>query len=282
MTDLNIYNTRIAPTWCPGCGNFPIFNSLKQALARLGLKPHQAVIVADVGCSGNLADFIYTYSLHALHGRALPPAVGIKLANHNLPVIAVIGDGGCYGEGLNHYINLMRGNHDITVLVHNNYLYSLTTGQYSPTTPKGTKTKSTPFGSIEEPINPLAISLANQTTFSARGYSFEPAHLTDLIVKAINHTGFSLIDILQPCVTFNKNQTVEDWYKKRVYKLEKEFSNKHEAIKTALDREKLGIGIFWQEKKAAYHLEDEVLKKSPVVKKPIDNLDISDLIKEFI
>ena len=148
-----------------------------------------------------MADFINVYGFHALHGRALPAAVGIKLANHSLPVIAIIGDGGCYGEGLTHYINLMRGNHDITVLVHDNFLYTLTTGQYSPTTPKGTITKSTPEGAIEEALNPISLALANNTTFVARGYAFEINHLTDLIYQAIKHSGFAKKSLRLSCGT---------------------------------------------------------------------------------
>jgi 2-oxoglutarate/2-oxoacid ferredoxin oxidoreductase subunit beta len=145
LTDPSTLNSYIKPTWCPGCGNFSIWSALKNALISINLPHEQIVIVYDVGCSGNMADFIKTYSFHALHGRAIPPAVGIKLANSDLKVIVVIGDGGGYGEGLTHFLNEMRGNHDIAVLVHDNHRYSLTTGQMSPTTAKGTKTKSTPF-----------------------------------------------------------------------------------------------------------------------------------------
>jgi len=277
----NQFNSHIQPTWCPGCGNFAIFTALKQALAELKIKAYQAVIVTDVGCSGNMADFLKTYTFHALHGRALPPAAGIKLANHNLPVIVIIGDGGCYGEGLTHFINLMRGNHQITVLVHDNYLYSLTTGQYSPTTPKGTVTKSTPEGSIEEPLNPLSLALANQATFAARGYALKTIHLTKLIKQAINHPGFSLIDILQPCLTFNKNQTVENWYQKKVYKLKKPFTKISQALEESLKTDKLAIGKFWQEKKPPYHQAIGFLKK-PLVEKEISNINIKKLIEEFI
>ncbi len=276
------YQTSIAPTWCPGCGNFGVLASLKNALQQLNFKPYEVVIVTDVGCAGNMADFISTFTFHALHGRALPPAVGVKLANHKLPVIAVIGDGACYGEGLQHFINLMRGNHDITVLVHDNYLYSLTTGQYSPTTPKGTITKSTPEGSIEEPLNPLALALANNTTFAARGYALDISGLTSLIVKAVGHQGFSFVDILQPCVTFNKNQTVDNWYKDKIYPLPKTFKDKTKAFKEALRQDKLATGIFWQEKKPSYHTQVSVLEKRTAVSKKIDEVDISRLLEEFI
>jgi len=274
------YNSSIKPTWCPGCGNYGIFQALKSALKELNINPHQAVIVSDVGCSGNIADFIKGYGFHALHGRALPAGAGIKLANHKLPVICIIGDGGCYGEGLTHFINLMRGNHDLTVLVHDNYLYSLTTGQYSPTTPQGMKTKSTPFGAIEHSLNPLSLALANNGGFIARGYAMDPKHLQKLIVQAIQHSGFSFIDILQPCVTFNKKQTLE-WYQQKIYKLDKTFKDKKKAFKNSLKSDKLAIGVFWQKKNKPYHQQIEGLK-TPLVKHKIDKINIGDLVKEFI
>jgi 2-oxoglutarate ferredoxin oxidoreductase subunit beta len=281
MINSNQYNTTCPPTWCPGCGNFGVFAALKQALVKLNLQPHGVMVVTDIGCAGNMADFVNTYVFHSLHGRALPVATGIKLANHNLPVIAVLGDGACYGEGLNHFINLMRGNHDLTVLVTDNYLYSLTTGQYSPTTPKGTVTKTTPNGSIEEPLNPLALALANHTTFCSRGYAFEIQHLTDLIVQAIQHKGFSLVDILQPCVTLNKNQTLS-WYKEKVYKLPAVFQTKEEAMKEAQRTDKLGIGLFYEQQKPSYQEEDVTLKVKPLIDKDISNVNISELVKEFV
>jgi len=277
----NQFDTHILPTWCPGCGNWSIFTALKQALAKNNLQPHEFVVVTDIGCSSNAADFINTYVFHGLHGRSLPVATGIKLANHHLPVIVIIGDGACYGEGLNHFINLMRGNHNITVLVCDNYLYGLTTGQYSPTTIKGTITKSTPNGSIEEALNPLALALANQTTFAARGYAFDLSHLTNLIDKAINHQGFSLLDILQPCVSFNKTQTVA-WYQEKVYKLKTVFKTKPEAFNESLRTDKLAIGIFYQEDRLTYDREDKVLQKGLLVDKKIDKINIGKLVEGFV
>lgn len=277
----NIFNSKIKPTWCPGCSNYAIFEALKKALARLDIKPHQAIVVTDVGCSGNMADFINCYGFHALHGRAIPPAVGIKLANHKLPVIVIIGDGGCYGEGLTHFINLMRGNHDITVLVHDNFLYSLTTGQYSPTTPKGTITKSTPLGAIEEALNPLALAIANHASFASRGYAYEVSHLTNLIAEAIRHNGFGLVDILQPCLTFNRNQDL-NWYQKRISKLRNPFKNKSMSFKASLNLNKLAIGIFWQESRPSYHQQERVIQKQTLVEKRIDSINIGNLVKGLI
>lgn len=274
------YTTKITPTWCPGCGNFGILAALIQALTQLELSPQQVAIVTDVGCSGNMADFVNTGVLHALHGRALPPAAGIKLANHDLKVIAIIGDGGCYGEGMTHLISLMRGNHDITAIIHNNGLYSLTTGQAAPTTPKGQITKSTPEGVIEEPINPLTLALSNQATFIARGYSMNVPHFTELLVQAIKHTGFSFIDALQPCVTFNKKLLAEQ--EKKIQVLTQKPQTKQEAWQLANQVDQLGIGIFWQEQRPAYHQEISTLKQQSLIKQPIDKIDIAELLKEFI
>lgn len=277
--DIKKFDTHIKPTWCPGCGNFGIFTALKQALGELKIEPHQLVVVTDVGCSGNMADFIKAYVFHALHGRTLPVAAGVKLANHKLKVLAIIGDGGCYGEGLTHYVNLMRGNHDICVLVHDNNLYGLTTGQYSPTTPKGTITKSTPEGSIEEALNPIALALANKGTFVARGFAGDISHLKNLIIKGIRRTGFSLIDIFQPCVTWNKNQTFE-YYQEKVYKLEKPL-DRQKAFEKALDLEKLAIGVFYQEKRKAYHQEVSELQEKTMVERSIKKVDIGKLLEKF-
>lgn len=247
--------SKINPTWCPGCGNFGILGSIKQALDQLNLAPHQLAFVYDIGCSGNMADFVYGYGFHSLHGRALPLAAGIKLANPKIPVIAIIGDGGCFGEGLNHFISLSRGNHDIVVLSHDNCLYSLTTGQMSPTTKKGTITPSTPAGSVEESFNPIANAIINHATFVARGFSGNIPHLTALIVEAIKHRGFSFVDILQPCVTYNKSMPY-DWYRSHIYPLdqtESALQNKTQALQKALETEKLPIGIFYQITKPTFH-----------------------------
>lgn len=280
MKNINNYKSTIAPTWCPGCGNHIIFSALNQALNDLKIDPCKLVIVTDIGCSGNMADFLNCYVVHSLHGRALPMAAGIKLGNHKLTVLVVTGDGGCYGEGLGHLISLMRGNHDIKVLVHNNYLYSLTTGQASPTTLKGTITKTTPKGVMEEPLNPILLSLANHITFCARGYSFNQKHLNEIIKKAITHQGFSLVDILQPCITLNKEQTLA-WYQNKVYFLEKPITDKTLAFKKALETDKLPCGIFCQVAKKPYHQLDDSLKEEPLISKK-NRIDFKDLMEEFI
>ncbi len=282
MINPNVYETAISPTFCPGCGNWGISQALKEALGELQLAPHEVVITYDVGCNANMADFIKTYAFHGLHGRSVPAAAGIKLANHHLTVLALIGDGGFYGEGASHFLSLMRGNHDLTVLVHDNERYSLTTGQFSPTTPKRTITPSTPEGSIEEALNPLALALMNHATFVARGFAGDIPHLKNLIIKGIQHVGFSLIEILQPCVIWNRQKTY-DWYREKIYQLEPSYqpNERLNALKKALETTKLPVGIFYQEKKKAYHEEVAALREKPLSQQTIATIDIGELLKDF-
>ena len=272
------FNTSISPTWCPGCGNFGVWAGLKQALLELGLEPYQVLIVYDIGCAGNGANFIRTYAFHSLHGRTLPVAVGAKLGNKNLTVIAVSGDGGCYGEGIQHLIHSARYNVDITVLVSNNQRFSLTTGQASPTTAEEIITKTTPFGEIKKPINPLLLSLDAGASFVARGFAGDQGHLKELIKQAIEHRGFSHLDILQPCVSFNKENTYE-WYRSTVYKLEEhryKSNNKNKAVEKAGESGlagKLPIGVLYKEEGKTYGDFIPQLEKEPLFKKNLDKIN---------
>lgn len=271
------------PTWCPGCGNFGIWGAIKLALDKLDYPKENIVLFYDVGCSGNMADFNQYYGFHSLHGRAIPPAAGLKLANHNLKALVIIGDGGCYGEGGTHFINLMRGNHDITVLVHDNHRYSLTTGQMSPTTKKGAKTKSTPFGAIEEAFNPLAIAVSNHATFIAREFSGDIPKLATRIQESLNHDGFSLIDVLQPCPVFNPQQSYQ-WYRDNMVNIKAENhepNNRELAWKQAMRTDKLPIGLFYKEAKPAYHQQVSTIKDKPLVEKNIETVDLSSIISDF-
>jgi len=278
-------NTPHKPTWCPGCGNYAIWVALKNAVAKLELDPSRVVISYGIGCSGNENNFVGTYAFHSLHGRPVPPANGIKMVNHELTVIAVSGDGDAYGEGGNHFIHACRGNHDITYLVHDNEMYSLTTGQASPTSQKGMPSKSTPEGVLERPLNPIALALTAEATFVARGFSGKEEHLTDLMVKAIQHKGFSLVDILQPCVTFNKLNTFPYFYE-RVYDLQKEGyqpNDKEKAFKKAQEwGERIPIGIFYQEKRPAYHSELFSIKEKPLVRQSLAGIDITKSMRELV
>lgn len=201
----NNLRSNIIPTWCPGCHNFVIYAGLEQAITGLNLPLENIVIVYDIGCIGNMTDFFHTYGIHSLHGRCIPTAIGVKLANPKLTVIAVGGDGGVYGEGLNHLISAARLNIKITVLVANNHLYSLTTGQASPTTPKGSKTKSTPFGDLNLALSPIPLlNSVNPDVFAAHVDCRQPLEVTSAIKAAIANPNFSLVDLDQVCVTFGK------------------------------------------------------------------------------
>ncbi|MDD4409381.1 MAG: thiamine pyrophosphate-dependent enzyme [Candidatus Pacebacteria bacterium] len=204
-------------TWCPGCGDFGILMAFKQAIQEMianGTPKEDIVIVGDIGCSSKIADYLDLNSFIGLHGRSVSLAEGIKLANPNLKLFAFIGDGGCFDEGISHIIHAAKRNSNIKVILHNNRLFALTTGQFTAVTPKGLKTRSTPEGTIEEPLNILELLLAANASFIARGYSSKVEDLKNLILDADRHKGFSLIEVLQPCVSFYNNI---DFYNERVY-----------------------------------------------------------------
>lgn len=274
------------PSWCPGCGNYGLLNSLKQAISAAGLEPQSTVLVSGIGCSGKDPHFVKTYGFEGLHGRVLPVATAIKLANHKLKVIGCAGDGDAYGIGACHFVHALRRNISITYFVHNNQIYGLTTGQTSPTSDKGFATKSTPEGVIEEPFNPLALAIAGGATFVARTFVGEFDHIKTVMTKALMHRGFALVDIFQPCVTFNYKNTYQ-WFQEKVYKLEDDKNydptNKDMAFKKATAKEdKLPIGIFYTESRPTY--EDEVfeIKDKPLAEQDISGIDISNTLREFI
>ncbi len=268
------------------CGDFPILLSIKTAISELGLDPKDVVVVSGIGCSGKLPHYVKTYGFEGLHGRALPPANAIKLANRNLIVIVVGGDGDGYGIGMGHFIHSMRRNLDIVYLVHNNQVYGLTTGQASPTTFKGTESKSTPFGVIEPPVNPLTTALSSHCTFIARGFAGDVKHLTELIKEGIKHKGFAFIDCMQPCVTYNKINTYK-YFQDRCYKLSKDNhdpSNFQAAQEKATQWEredKIPIGIVYQTQRQTYEDELPQIAEKPLVKQDISNVDIEPLMDEF-
>jgi 2-oxoglutarate ferredoxin oxidoreductase subunit beta len=277
------YATKHKPTWCPGCGDYSIWHSIKQTVAELGWEPHQFCVVYDIGCSGNMCSFVNAYGFHGLHGRSLPIAAGIKMANHTLPMFIVGGDGGLYGEGMGHFIHFMRANHDITMIVHDNQIYGLTTGQTSPTTEKGIKTKSNPMGGIEVPVNPLVMAIASGATFVARGFAGDFDGLPKLLKKAIDHKGFALVDVFQPCVTFNKHNTYE-WFKERIYYLDKTDyvpNDRARAFAKAMEFDKLPLGVIYEEERKTYEEELPQLSDGPLIYKDNTNRDISKIISEF-
>lgn len=284
ITKTNV-KSPIEPTWCPGCGNFGILRGLYQAMEEMGLKRENVVISYGVGCCDNGADFSLTYGIHSLHGRSVPPTIGAKLANHDLKLISVSGDGGQYGEGLNHMLFAARGNHNITMLVHNNNRYSLTTGQASPTTPQGTVTKTTPEGLIEQPFNPLATALTCHASFVARVYANDRRQLKEILMAAINHRGFALVDMLQPCVTFNKEYDF-GWYQEHVEHLpdDHDSGDWNAAMELATKPAgKLLTGIYYQDEgRPAYHERLEVLEKKPLVDQWQDKVDVSSIIEHYV
>jgi 2-oxoglutarate ferredoxin oxidoreductase subunit beta len=213
------FETPNTPTWCPGCGNFGMWRALRTAYAELGLPFEKLAVVWGIGCHGNGADFTRCQGFHALHGRALPVATGLHLANPELTVVVEMGDGDAFGIGLGHFAHSCRRNLDITAITHDNQVYGLTTGQASPTTEQGVHTPSTPFGVLEQPVNTIGLAIAEGATFVARGFSDDVAHLTALVKEAIAHRGFAVLDVFQPCVTWNRLNT-HAWFKERVYKLE--------------------------------------------------------------
>ena len=232
--------------WCPGCGNFSILKILKQALAELEIKPTNLVLVSGIGQAAKTPHYFKTNVFNGLHGRALPAATAIKAANPALTVIAESGDGDMYGEGGNHFLHTIRRNPDITNIVHNNMVYGLTKGQASPTSQKGFKTPVQVNGVFLEPFNPLAVAIALDASFVARAFAGHVEQTKEILKKAIAHKGYALVDILQPCATFNKLNTYQ-WFKEHTYYLGDSYNcyNRNEAFKRATEKEKLPLGVFY-------------------------------------
>lgn len=220
--DPKIFDAEAEITWCPGCGDFAILRALKIALSELGIGPHEVLVVSGIGCGSKLPDYMNVNGLMTIHGRPLAVATGAKLANPELHVVVVNGDGDSYGIGGNHFLHSCRRNPNITQIVENNQIYGLTKGQYSPTSDKGFVTTTSPDGAIELALNPIAVAIAAGATFVARAFAGDPKHMSQVIAEGITHRGYSLIDVLQPCVTFNRVNTY-DWYRSRVYKLDEAY-----------------------------------------------------------
>jgi 2-oxoglutarate ferredoxin oxidoreductase subunit beta len=274
----------LTPTWCPGCGNFGILSALKKALVELELDPHNILLVSGIWQAGKLPHYMKGNVFNSLHGRPVPPAIGAKIANKELTVIAVSGDGDGYGEGGNHFIHAARRNHDITYLVHNNQIYGLTKGQTSPTSDIGFVTKTTPQGA-PPPVNPIALAIAAGASFVARAFAGDIDYLSSIIKQGINHRGFALIDILQPCVSFNHKNT-HQWYRERAYKLEQDGNNnpndKLNAFKKAQEwGEHIPIGVFYREDRTTYENGFPALGKDTLVAQPIEPLKTEKLLTEL-
>jgi 2-oxoglutarate ferredoxin oxidoreductase subunit beta len=256
--------------WCPGCGNFSVREAVTTALAELGLEPWQVAFASGIGQAAKAPHYIRCNLFNGLHGRALPAAIGVKLANPGLVVFAEGGDGDGFAEGGNHFLHALRRNVDITYLVHDNQVYGLTKGQTSPTSQLGMVTRTTPFGSVEPAYNPLAMAVALDAGFVARGFSGKPRHLADLIKEAARHPGFSFIDILQNCVSFNHVNTFK-WYRDRVYEIENHDPADRQAA-FELTQEwghRIPIGVIYRSSRPSYDSLLPVLKPgAPALREP--------------
>src|ERR1700732_3509264 len=280
---------KVDPDWCPGCGDFGVLAAVEKALVELQIPNHKVVTISGIGCSSNLPGYINTYGMHTLHGRALAVATGAQLANHKLKVIVTGGDGDGYGIGGNHFLHTMRRNVDLTYIVMDNQIYGLTTGQVSPTSIKGMKTKSTPFGSIENEINPIPLAIVGGATYVARGFTGQVRHLTELIKGGIQHKGFALIDTFSPCVTFNRDNTHE-YFRQRTQKLEDQAHDPTDFLH-AMERgyewgDEIPIGLFWKrdDLPSLDQLEPVLEDDTPLARRPL-GIDVEmagPLIRAFV
>jgi 2-oxoglutarate ferredoxin oxidoreductase subunit beta len=264
------------PTWCTGCGNFGILNAIRMALAELDIAPHEILICTGIGCGSKLPHYMKVNGLHGLHGRPLPVATGARLANHRFRVVTVHGDGDGYGMGLGHFAHAARRNIGLVDLVQNNRVYGLTKGQYSPTSTPGMHTPTSPEGAIEAPVPPLALAITMGATFVARAYPGELRHLVSVLVQALQHDGYALVDVLQPCVTFNR-ASAYDFYNERVYKLEEtghDVSDRAAAWEKAFEwGERIPIGVVYRvEGQPTYEEQVPALRDGPLALRPLTRL----------
>lgn len=282
MVTTNDYLSTFKNQWCPGCGNFGILEAIKEALVSQEIEPRDILMISGIGQAAKTPHFLRCNMFHALHGRALPLALGAKLVNHNLKIIVNSGDGDCYGEGGNHFMHAVRRNTDLTLLVHNNQVYGLTKGQASPTSAFGMITPMQPNGVMSQPFNGPAVALSLGAGFVARGFSGAKEHLSRLIREAMAYKGLSLIDIMQPCVSFNKINTF-DWYKKRVKEKDNPFpENFDTAMKLALQGgDSIPIGIFYRKEKPDFTSLFARLKSEPLIAQPYDREGLQKVFREL-
>ncbi|MBW6519702.1 MAG: 2-oxoacid ferredoxin oxidoreductase [Desulfoarculaceae bacterium] len=282
MVTLETFNGQ-TPAWCPGCGNFAILKTFKEMLVELQLEPHQFTVVSGIGQAAKLPHYTRGNTFNGLHGRALPVATGIRLANHAMPVIVTTGDGDCYGEGGNHLLAAMRRNINVKLLVHDNQIYGLTKGQPSPTSGEGTRARNVPAGVISNQFNPMALAVALDCGFAARAFAGDTTHLKDLMQKAMNHQGFALIDILQPCVTFNKVNTYQ-WYRERVYHLEPDYNpeDRNAAFSRALEwGDRIPIGVIYRNNRPPFEARVPMLAAGPLVHQTFDPSKVEGTLQDF-
>ncbi|KTW09159.1 2-oxoacid:ferredoxin oxidoreductase subunit beta [Staphylococcus warneri] len=288
MATFKDFRNNVKPNWCPGCGDFSVQAAIQKAAANVGLEPEEVALITGIGCSGRLSGYINAYGVHAIHGRALPLAQGVKMANKDLTVIASGGDGDGYAIGMGHTIHALRRNMNMTYIVMDNQIYGLTKGQTSPSSAVGFVTKSTPKGNIEKNVAPLELALSSGATFVAQGFSSDIKALTKLIEDAINHDGFSFVNVFSPCVTYNKINTY-DWFKENLISIDDienyDPTNKQLAIQTVLEHESLVKGIVYQDTETpSYESQIEEMEGEALPKKDIHISEetFNDLTKQFV
>jgi 2-oxoglutarate/2-oxoacid ferredoxin oxidoreductase subunit beta len=283
--NINDFKSENEIAWCPGCGDFGVLTAVKKALVKIGRSSKDILLVSGIGQAAKLPHYVKANCFNGLHGRALPAAVGAKIANRGLTVVVTTGDGDCYGEGGNHLIHNIRRNVDITVVVCDNQVYGLTKGQASPTSDLGFENKVQPAGVIVEPLHPLELAIALDCGFVARGFSADNEQLTDLIVEGINYQGFSLIDVLQPCVTFNKKNTHE-WYSQRVYKIADvpgydPFDKMAAYRKSAEWGERIPLGVIYRNNRSSYEQKSGLAQLPPLVEQPLEDINITRILNDL-
>jgi 2-oxoglutarate ferredoxin oxidoreductase subunit beta len=272
------YRGDVSPVWCSFCGDYSVLNSLYQIFQLKNLAPEQIVLVSGIGCSSRLPHFVRAYGFHGVHGRTLPTAMGIKLANPQLTVIAVAGDGDGFGIGLGHFIHTARRNPSLTYLVMDNSVYGQTKGQASPTTCPHQVTSTTPYGVREEPINPIALAILSGATFVARAYSGKPDLLTEILTQAIDHPGFAFIQVLSPCVTFNPTDTYRSLTQKSYLLPDHPLDDQVQALELAQTHDRTALGIFYQIRRPTL---EEYLKETIEKAQAEQPTQMAELLREF-
>lgn len=287
MATFRDFRNKVKPNWCPGCGDFSVQAAIQRAAANVGLEPESLAVVSGIGCSGRISGYINAYGFHGIHGRALPIAQGLKMANRELTVIAAGGDGDGFAIGMGHTVHAIRRNMNVTYIVMDNQIYGLTKGQTSPRSAEGFKTKSTPEGAIEQTLAPLEIAMASGATFVAQSLSSNIKQLTHVIEEGIKHEGFSLINVFSPCVTFNKVNTY-DWFRENIVDLDEDSgydaSDRIMAMSKIMETDGMACGIIYQNK-ALKSYEDKVsgFKAEALSKQDlqIEEAQFNELIAEF-
>ncbi len=273
MATFKDFRNSVKPNWCPGCGDFSVQAAIQKACANVGLEPEELAVITGIGCSGRLSGYINSYGVHSIHGRALPMAQGVKMANQELTVIASGGDGDGYAIGMGHTIHSIRRNIDLTYVVMDNQIYGLTKGQTSPSSAHGFVTKTTPHGSIEKNVSPLELAITSGATFVAQSFSSDIKELTSIIEAAINHKGFSFVNVFSPCVTYNKVNTY-DWFKENLVSLNNiegyDNKDKIQALNTVVEHNGLVTGIIYQDTETPSYAEQLNGYSKSLAKEPIE------------